>query len=80
MELVKFSQLEEKIKGLIDQHALLKREKENLEGLLKKKEGELEDAKDTLKKMNEERDSIRAKVDSLLDMLHDIGEPQLPLR
>ncbi|HRR42025.1 MAG TPA: cell division protein ZapB [Syntrophales bacterium] len=80
MELVKFSQLEEKIKGLIDQHALLKREKENLEGLLKKKEGELEEAKDTLKKLNEERDAIRAKVDSLLDMLHDIGEPQLPLR
>ncbi|MBP8985474.1 MAG: cell division protein ZapB [Syntrophobacterales bacterium] len=80
MELVKFSQLEEKIKGLIDQHALLKREKENLEGLLKKKEGELEEAKNTLKKLNEERDAIRAKVDSLLDMLHDIGEPQLPLR
>jgi len=80
VELVKFSQLEEKIKGLIDQHALLKREKENLEGLLKKKEGELEEAKDTLKKLNEERDAIRAKVDSLLDMLHDIGEPQLPLR
>jgi len=80
VELVKFSQLEEKIKGLIGQHALLKKEKENLEGLLKKKEGELEEAKDTLKKLNEERDAIRAKVDSLLDMLHDIGEPQLPLR
>ncbi|MBP9020882.1 MAG: cell division protein ZapB [Syntrophobacterales bacterium] len=80
MELVKFSQLEEKIKGLIDEHALLKKEKEYLEGLLKKKEGELEEAKDSLKKLNEERDAIRAKVDSLLDMLHDIGEPQLPLR
>jgi len=39
VELVKFSQLEEKIKGLIDEHALLKKEKEYLEGLLKKRRG-----------------------------------------
>jgi septal ring factor EnvC (AmiA/AmiB activator) len=80
VELVKFSQLEEKIKGLIDEHSLLKKENRELEGLVKKKEAELEEAKSNLKKLQEERDAIRGKVDSLLDLLQDIGEPQLNLR
>jgi chromosome segregation ATPase len=80
VELVKFGQLEEKIKGLIDEHSLLKKEKKELEGLLKEKDGELEEARNNLLKLQEERDAIRAKVDSLLDLLQDIGEPQLTLR
>ncbi len=80
VELVKFGQLEEKIKGLIDDYTLLKKEKQDLEGLLKKKDGELEEVKSHLRKLQEERDTIRAKVDSLLGMIQDIGETQLPLR
>ena len=80
MELVKFSQLEEKIKGLIDEHSILKKEKKELEGLVKKRDEELEEAKSNLKKLQEERDAIRGRVDSLLDLLQDIGEPQLNLR
>ncbi len=80
MEFVKFGQLEERIKGLIEEYSILKKEKQDLEGLLKKKDGELEEARNNLKKLQEERDAIRAKVDSLIDMLQDIGEPQLTLR
>ncbi len=80
MELVKFSQLEEKIKGLIDDYSILKKEKQELEGLLKKKDGELEEVRKNLKNLQEERDAIRAKVDSLLDMMQDIDDPQLTLR
>jgi chromosome segregation ATPase len=80
VELVKFSQLEEKIKGLIDDYSILKKEKKELEGLLKKKDGELEEVRKNLKNLQEERDAIRAKVDSLLDMMQDIDDPQLTLR
>ncbi len=80
VELVKFGQLEEKIKGLIEEHSLLKKEKKDLEGLLKKKDGELAEARNDLQRLQEERDAIRAKVDSLLDLIQDIGGPQLTLR
>lgn len=80
MELVKFGQLEQKIKDLIDDYSILKKEKQELEGLLKKKDGELEEVKKNLKNLQEERDAIRAKVDSLLDMIQDMDDPQLTLR
>lgn len=80
MELVKFGQLEQKIKGLIDDYSILKKEKLELEGLLKKKEGELEEVKKNLKQLQEERDAIRARVDALLDMIQEIDDPQLALR
>ncbi len=80
MELIKFGQLEEKIKVLIEEHSSLKKENKELEGLLKKKDGELEEARNNLKKLQEERDAVRTKVDTLLDLLQDIGDPQLTLR
>ncbi len=80
MEFVKFGQLEGKIKALVEEHSSLKKEKKELEGLLKKKDGELEEAKNNLKKLQEERDAVRAKVDTLLDLLQDVGDPQLTLR
>ncbi len=78
--MIKFGQLEEKIKGLIEEHSSLKKEKKELEGLLKKKDGELEEARNNLKKLQEERDAVRTKVDTLLDLLQDVGDPQLTLR
>jgi hypothetical protein len=46
-----------------------------LEGLLKQKEIELEDVNKKILGLDEERDAIRAKVDSLLDLLQDIKVP-----
>jgi len=76
VELVKFKELEEKIRILIGEYALLKKRNQELEGLLKKKDGELEEASSKIKKMNEERDAVRTKVDSLLDIMQDIRVPQ----
>lgn len=73
MELVKFEELENRIKNLIDEHALLKKKNDELEELLKRKGRELEEANNNIGGLNEERNMIRTKVDSLLDLLQDIN-------
>ena len=73
MELVKFEELENKIKNLISEHELLKKRNCELEELLKNKGVELEEAGNRIRGLNEERNLIRTKVDSLLDLLQDIS-------
>lgn len=73
MELVKFEELENRIKNLIEEHALLKKKNDELEELLKRKGRELEEANNKIGGLNEERNMIRTKVDSLLDLLQDIN-------
>jgi len=73
VELVKFKELENKIKNLISEHSLLKKKNQELEELLKNRGLELEEANIKIKGLNEERNSIRTKVDSLLDLLQDIN-------
>lgn len=72
MELVRFNELEEKIKDIIEKSTLLKKRNQELEELLKNKDNELEEVKNEIRTLNEERGSVRTKVDSLLDMLRDI--------
>ncbi len=72
MESVRFNELEEKIKDIIEKSTLLKKRNQELEGLLKNKDSELEEVKNEIRTLNEERGSVRVKVDSLLDMLCDI--------
>ena len=76
VEFVKFNALEEKIKGLIEERALLKKKNQESEGLLKQKEMELQEVNKKIKGLDEERDAIRTKVDSLLDLLQDIQVPR----
>jgi len=52
---------------------LLKKKNQELEELLKNKGVELEEANIKIRGLNEERNSIRTKVDSLLDLLQDIN-------
>lgn len=73
MELVKFEELESKIKNLINEHELLKKKNHELEELLKSKGVELEEASNKIRGLNEERNTIRTKVDSLIDLLQDIN-------
>jgi chromosome segregation ATPase len=73
VELVKFEELENRIKNLIDEYALLKKKNDELEELLKRKGRELEEANNKIGGLNEERNMIRTKVDSLLDLLQDIN-------
>ena len=72
MELVKFKELEDKIKGIVGEQVLLKKQVQILEEALKNKEAEIGDLNSKLKALDGERDSVRARVDSLLDLLADI--------
>ena len=76
MEFVKFNALEEKIRSLIQEQAILKKRNQELEGLLNQKEIELQEINKKIRGLDEERDAIRTKVDSLLDLLQDIQVPQ----
>lgn len=73
MELVKFKELEERIKGLVEEYNLLKKRTKELEELIEIKSGELKEANSRIAKLNEERDSVRNRVDTLLDLLEDIN-------
>lgn len=72
MELVKFQELEGKVKNILADYALLKKRNRELEEHIKKIELELEGARGRIKEATEEKDVIRTKVDSLLDLLRDI--------
>lgn len=76
MELIKFKELEGKLKNLLDEHASLKKKNLELETDLKNKITELEETNNKLRGFKEERDSVRTKVDSLLELLQDIGVPK----
>ena len=76
MEFVKFNALEEKIRSLIQEQAILKKRNQELEGLLNQKEIESQEINKKIRGLDEERDAIRTKVDSLLDLLQDIQVPQ----
>ncbi len=73
MELVKFKELEQRIKGLVEEYSTLKKRTKELEELIEIKNGELKEANGKIAKLNEERDSVRHKVDTLLDLLEDIN-------
>jgi septal ring factor EnvC (AmiA/AmiB activator) len=72
MELEKFKKLEEKIKVIINEKVSLKNQIHILEETLENKEAEIEEVKDKLKALDEERNSVRERVDSLLELIADI--------
>lgn len=76
MELDKFKELEERIRGIIEEYLLLKKRNSEVEELLEGTNAELEKAKSRIRILTEGEDAIRAKVDLLLDMLHDVKVPQ----
>ena len=75
MELTNFRELEEKIKMVVSEYELLKKRNQELETFLNQKNTELEEANKNIRGLKEERDFIRTKVDSLLNLLQDIHVP-----
>jgi uncharacterized coiled-coil DUF342 family protein len=75
VELLKFTELETKIQGLIGDYTALKKKNLELEGLLQAKVVELEEANKIMGGLREERDAVRTKVDSLLDLLQEMKAP-----
>jgi uncharacterized coiled-coil DUF342 family protein len=76
VEITKFGDLEEKIKNIVSAYTELKTKSEKLEEQLKNKDLELQETYNKIRGLNEERDTIRSKVDSLLDLLQDINAAQ----
>jgi chromosome segregation ATPase len=72
VEIGKFTELEDKIKHIVSEQVFLKKQISILEDALKNKESEIEQYKSKLRVLDEERNSVRARVDSLLDLLADI--------
>jgi chromosome segregation ATPase len=72
VELEKFAKLEEKIKVIVSEKVSLIKQIQKLEDTLKSKEAELEKLSGKIKVLDEERDSVRARVDSLLDLIADV--------
>ena len=72
VELEKFKKLEDKINVIVSEKVSLKKQIQILEETLKNKEAELEGVKGKLKTLDEERNSVRARVDSLLDLIADV--------
>lgn len=76
MELDKFKELEERIQSIIEEYSLVKKRNSELEALLEGTNAELEKAKGRIRILTEGEEAIRAKVDFLLDMLHDVKVPR----
>jgi len=72
VEFGKFQELEEKIKYLVNEYSLLKKRNQDLEELLRNKDLELGETSVKVEKLDEERNAVRTKVDSLLGLLQDI--------
>jgi chromosome segregation ATPase len=72
VELEKFKKLEDKIKVIVSEKVSFKKQIQILEETLKNKEAELEGVKGKIKTLDEERNSVRARVDSLLDLIADV--------
>ena len=75
MEFQKFSELENKINGLLGDYTLLKKRNLELEEEVQQKTRELEEATVKLESLKEDKDAVRSKVDSLLDLLQEIKAP-----
>jgi uncharacterized coiled-coil DUF342 family protein len=75
VDFTKFTELENKINGLLENYVLLKKRNAELEEQLKNKTKELEQTNLQIEDLKEEKDAIRAKVDSLLDLLQEIKAP-----
>lgn len=73
MELVKFEELESKLRNLLEEHIFLKKKNRELEEIIRSKGLDLEEANNNIRGLNEERNTIRTKVDSMLDLLQDIN-------
>jgi len=72
VELGRFGELERRIRGIVEEYSTLKNRNQELESLLEEKNAQLEEANSRARVLNEQKDVVRTRVDTLLDMLGDI--------
>lgn len=76
MELERFTELEQRIKGIVEASSALKNRNQELERIVEEKRLQLEEAEKKVRILTDQTDAVRTKVDMLLDMLRDIESPQ----
>ncbi|MDR2861741.1 MAG: cell division protein ZapB [Syntrophobacterales bacterium] len=73
MSITRFDDLEGKIRNIVGAYDEVKKRNYELEEKLNNKDLELQEAYEKIRGLNEERDTIRSKVDSLLGLLQDVN-------
>ena len=76
MELERFTELERRIREIVEASSALKNRNQELEGIVEEKRLQLEEAEKKVRILTDQTDAVRTKVDMLLDMLRDIEPPQ----
>ena len=76
MELERFTELERRIRGIVEASSALKNRNQELERIVEEKRLQLEEAEKKVRILTDQTDAVRTKVDMLLDMLRDIESPQ----
>lgn len=75
MESGKFDQLEAKIKQVVDRCVELKEQLAEQDEVILAKDRELREANATIRALQEEKDAVRVKVESLLEKLDALELP-----
>jgi hypothetical protein len=76
VELERFTELERRIRGIVEASSALKNRNLELERIVEEKRLQLEEAEKKVRILTDQTDAVRTKVDMLLDMLRDIESPQ----
>lgn len=76
MELERFTELERRIRGIVEASSALKNRNQELERIVEEKRLQLEESEEKVRILTDQTDAVRTKVDMLLDMLRDIESPQ----
>jgi hypothetical protein len=76
VELERFTELERRIRGIVEASSALKNRNLELERIVEEKSLQLEEAEKKVRILTDQTDAVRTKVDMLLDMLRDIESPQ----
>ena len=76
MELERFTELERRIREIVEASSALKNRNLELERIVEEKSLQLEEAEKKVRILTDQTDAVRTKVDMLLDMLRDIESPQ----
>jgi len=75
VQLQRFNELEERIKEIVNEYEAVAKENRELKELLEQKKEEVERSRATIQSLEEERKTVRDKIDSLLSLLGGIQIP-----
>ena len=75
MQLQRFNELEERIREIVNEYEVVAKDNRELKELLEQTKEEVEKSRATIQSLEEERKTVRDKIDSLLSLLGGIQIP-----